>query len=178
MSMPRPLFLAFIIWVVAAGTAAADDPSKEFWPEIDTWVRLSPAWRFSLFVPISENLDTHYREGNLLLQGDYAWGTSDRQADSGRDRRLVSARRDRRERDVPVRLPFVGDACPRAERDSARVLRYEPLFATGPHARHRQKLVTMAASNRTRITGIGRRCHRARSNAAGIGLKFSRVEGR
>jgi hypothetical protein len=78
MSMPRPLFLAFIIWVVAAGTAAADDPSKEFWPEIDTWWRISPAWRVSLFVPISENLDTHYREGNLILQGDYAWGTSSR----------------------------------------------------------------------------------------------------
>jgi hypothetical protein len=74
----RPVLLAFIIWFVAAGTAAADDPSKEFWPEIDAWWRVSPAWRLSLFVPISENLETHYREGNLILQTDYAWGKSDR----------------------------------------------------------------------------------------------------
>ena len=40
--------------------------------EIDTWLRLSPAWRASLFVPLSDNLDTHYREGNLIPQVDYA----------------------------------------------------------------------------------------------------------
>jgi hypothetical protein len=70
--------LAFIIWLAAAGAASADDPAKEFWPEIDTWLRLSPAWRLSLFVPISQNLETHYREGNLILQGDYAFGQTDR----------------------------------------------------------------------------------------------------
>jgi hypothetical protein len=30
--------------------------------------------RVSIFVPLSENLDTHYREGNLIPQVDYAWG--------------------------------------------------------------------------------------------------------
>jgi hypothetical protein len=74
----RPVLLALSVWLMAAGTAVADDPSKEFWPEIDIWWRVSPAWRLSLFVPISENLETHYREGNLILQGDVAWGTSDR----------------------------------------------------------------------------------------------------
>jgi hypothetical protein len=70
----RAVRLAVMIWLVAAGTAVADDPTKEFWPEIDTWLRFSPAWRASLFVPLSENLDTHYREGNLILQADYAFG--------------------------------------------------------------------------------------------------------
>ena len=74
----RPALLALIIWFMAAGTAGADDPAKEFWPEIDTWLKLSPAWRLSLFVPISTNLETDYREGNLILQCDYAFGQSNR----------------------------------------------------------------------------------------------------
>jgi hypothetical protein len=76
-----------MIWLAAAGAALADPPSKEFWPEIDTWLRLSPAWRLSLFVPISDNLDTHYREGNLIPQVDYAWSKSSRR------RRLVDEER-------------------------------------------------------------------------------------
>lgn len=63
-----------ILWLAAAGAALADPPSKEAWPEIDTWLRLSPAWRLSVFVPLSENLETHYREGNLIPQVDYAFG--------------------------------------------------------------------------------------------------------
>jgi hypothetical protein len=63
-----------MVSLLAAGVARADPPSNEFWPEVDTWLRLSPAWRLSLFVPISENLDTHYREGNLIPQVDYAFG--------------------------------------------------------------------------------------------------------
>jgi hypothetical protein len=47
-------------------------------PEVHTWWRVSPAWRLSLFVPISESIDTRYREGNLILQGDHAWGKSGR----------------------------------------------------------------------------------------------------
>lgn len=70
---------ALLIWLAAAAVAGADPPAKEFWPEIDTWLRLSNAWRLSLFVPISENLDTHYREGNLIPQVDYAFGQTRRQ---------------------------------------------------------------------------------------------------
>lgn len=69
----RPVRLAFIVWLGVAGPALAQ-PSYEFWPEIDTWLRLSPAWRLSLFVPISKNLETHYREGNFIPQVDYAFG--------------------------------------------------------------------------------------------------------
>jgi hypothetical protein len=78
MNMRRRTCATVLVWLVTAGTALADPPSREFWPEIDTWLRLSPVGRVSLFVPISENLDTHYREGNLIAQGDYAWGTSKR----------------------------------------------------------------------------------------------------
>jgi hypothetical protein len=63
-----------VLWLAAAGTAAAQNVARESWPEVDAWWRLSPAWRLSLFVPISENLDTHYREGNLIPQVDYAFG--------------------------------------------------------------------------------------------------------
>jgi hypothetical protein len=62
-----------MVWLAAAGVAGAQ-PSYEFWPEIDTWLRLSPAWRLSLFVPVSKNLETHYREGNFIPQVDYAFG--------------------------------------------------------------------------------------------------------
>jgi hypothetical protein len=70
----RTCYIALLIWLAAAGAVAAGPPSKEIWPEIDTWLRLSPAWRLSLFVPISENLDTHYREGNLIPQVDFGFG--------------------------------------------------------------------------------------------------------
>lgn len=70
----RPVCLALVVWLVATGAAVADEPSQEFWPEIDIWWRLSPEWRLSVFVPISKNIETDYREGNLILQADYAWG--------------------------------------------------------------------------------------------------------
>jgi len=70
----RLVCLALLLWIGVASTAGADEPSKEFWPEIDTWLRLSPAWRLSMFTAVSKNIETAYREGNLLLQADYAWG--------------------------------------------------------------------------------------------------------
>ena len=66
-----------MLWLLSAGAAVAGDPAQEFWPEIDVWLRLSPEWRLSVFVPISENIDTQYREGNVILQGDYAFGKPD-----------------------------------------------------------------------------------------------------
>jgi Protein of unknown function (DUF2490) len=66
--------LALVVWLGAARTAAADEPQLEFWPEIDTWLRFSPAWRMSLFTALSKNIETAYREGSLILQADYAWG--------------------------------------------------------------------------------------------------------
>jgi hypothetical protein len=79
----RTVTAALAAWLMAAGAAGADPPTYEFWPEIDTWLRLSNAWRLSVFVPISQNLETQYREGNLILQADYSW------AESSRRRRLV-----------------------------------------------------------------------------------------
>ena len=74
----RTVCMAAIVWSLMMGTANADDPSREFWPEIDTWWRLSPAWRVSLFVPISRNVETDYREGNFIPQVDFAWGRPNR----------------------------------------------------------------------------------------------------
>ena len=99
---------ALLIWLAAAGSARADPPSTEFWPEIHTWLRLSPAWRLSVFVPLAENLDTHYREGNLILQADYAWAETNR------------------------KRPLVNEGALRPQRDSARVLRPEPSPVAAP----------------------------------------------
>ncbi len=52
----------------------AQESTAEFWPEVDTWFKLNPQWRVSVFVPISKNLESDYREGSLVLQGDYAFG--------------------------------------------------------------------------------------------------------
>jgi hypothetical protein len=71
---PRQVLLALLVWLAATGGADADDASKELWPEIDLWLRLSPVWRLSLFLPIASNIETDYREGNIVLQADYAWG--------------------------------------------------------------------------------------------------------
>ena len=60
------------------GPGTTDDPSREFWPEIDTWWRRSPAWRVSLFVPVSRNVETDYRKGNFIPQVDFAWGKPNR----------------------------------------------------------------------------------------------------
>ena len=70
----RAVWLALMVWLQVAGAAIADEPATEFWPEVDIWWRLSPAWRLSLFVPISKNIETDYREGNVIPQVDYAWG--------------------------------------------------------------------------------------------------------
>ena len=74
----RLVCLALMVWLGATGAAFADEPAYEFWPEIDLWLRLSPAWRLSMFLPLSENLETDYREGSLILQADYAWGKGSR----------------------------------------------------------------------------------------------------
>ena len=81
----RCVCLALVVGLAASGTAFAQEPAKEFWPEVDAWWRTSPVWRLSLFVPISKNLDTHYREGNLIAQADFAWGKTD----FVRERRLL-----------------------------------------------------------------------------------------
>ena len=74
----RLVCTVLLVWIGAAGGAVAEEPSKELWPEVDLWLRLSPSWRLSLFVPLSHNIETDYREGALLLQADYAWGKTGR----------------------------------------------------------------------------------------------------
>ncbi len=74
----RSIGLALLTGLAAVGVAVADEPQREVWPEVDVWLRLSPAWRVSLFVPISRNIETAYREGNLIPQVDYAFGKTRR----------------------------------------------------------------------------------------------------
>jgi hypothetical protein len=70
----RAACLALLVLLGATGVAGAGEQSKELWPEIDFWLRLSPAWRLSSFVALSKNIETDYREGSFLFQADYAWG--------------------------------------------------------------------------------------------------------
>ena len=46
--------VAAVVWLLAIATAKADDSSEEFWPEVDTCWRVSPAWRVSLSSPSRE----------------------------------------------------------------------------------------------------------------------------
>jgi uncharacterized protein DUF2490 len=68
------IWLALMVWLGSTRAVIAGESSKEFWPEVDLWLRLTPAWRLSMFIPITKNIDTNYREGNLIVQGDYAFG--------------------------------------------------------------------------------------------------------
>ena len=70
----RQACLALLMWLVTAGVSSAQESTTEFWPEVDLWWKVSPTWRLSLFVPISKNIETAYREGNIILQGDHAFG--------------------------------------------------------------------------------------------------------
>lgn len=72
----RSVLTIIAFCLIVPGIMNAQDPSTEFWPEIDLWYRLSPAWRLSMYLPLSKNIDTKYREGAILFQGDYAWGRS------------------------------------------------------------------------------------------------------
>jgi hypothetical protein len=96
---PRACCLALIGTLLVAPGARAQESAVEFWPEVDVWWRLTPAWRLSLFVPTSRNLETHYREGNFIPQVDYAWG----QLSGTHARRLVDEHRSRRMRPFMVR---------------------------------------------------------------------------
>ena len=80
--------------------AKAQESTTEFWPEVDVWLRVSPEWRFSVFVPVSKNIETKYREGNLILQADYAWGKTKRP----QIRRLLD------ENLVQIMKPYLGRA--------------------------------------------------------------------
>jgi Protein of unknown function (DUF2490) len=96
--------LALLIWLLTTAGSAAQDSTLEFWPEVDVWWRVSPAWRLSLFVPISQNIETAYREGNLILQGDYAWGRSHHL----RRRRLLDENRAQNMKALLVRGGYLG----------------------------------------------------------------------
>jgi hypothetical protein len=74
----RAAGLALLVWLGATGGAVAGETAKEFWPEVDLWLRLTPAWRLSMFASLSNNKETDYREGSVLLQADYAWGKTGR----------------------------------------------------------------------------------------------------
>lgn len=54
----------------------AQETVKEFWPEMDIWLRLPAHWRASMYIPFSRNLETNYREGSIVLQVDHAFGRS------------------------------------------------------------------------------------------------------
>ena len=68
------------------------------------WWRLSPAWRVSLFVPISRNIETAYREGNFIPQVDYAWG----KPNSFHETRMLDESRAQAMKAMMVRTGYLG----------------------------------------------------------------------
>ena len=68
--------LIVLSFFLGLSTLRAQESTVEFWPEIDVWLRLSPRWRVSVFVPLSRNLETNYREGNFAAQVDYVFGST------------------------------------------------------------------------------------------------------
>jgi hypothetical protein len=97
-----PIRLGLVLLSLLAGEGAARAQSFEFWPEVDTWVRFSPAWRVSVFVALSKNIETNYREGSFVAQADYAWGQT------RYDRRLLDESRAHQMKRFLVRGGYLG----------------------------------------------------------------------
>jgi hypothetical protein len=70
----RVVWSGIVAGLILTTNVFSQEVTREFWPEIDVWWRVTPSWRFSMFLPIAKNVETKYREGNIILQGDYVWG--------------------------------------------------------------------------------------------------------
>lgn len=70
----RIIVLMVIVFLSTTNIIIAQETSKEYWPEIDIWYKVSPSWRFSCYIPLSKNLETNYREGSFVTQADFSWG--------------------------------------------------------------------------------------------------------
>lgn len=67
-----------LLYMSILNSCFGQDSSKEFWPELDVWYKLTPSWRASVLIPLSRNIETNYREGSFVLQADYSWGRAKR----------------------------------------------------------------------------------------------------
>lgn len=74
----RVTFIISALVILSIARVLGQETSKEFWPELDVWWKITPQWRVSMYVPFSSNLETKYREGSIVAQGDYQWGNSKR----------------------------------------------------------------------------------------------------
>jgi len=70
----RIIVITVVVGMGMTTVTKAQETSKEFWPEIDIWWKVSPSWRFSFFIPLSKNVETNYREGSFIAQTDFSWG--------------------------------------------------------------------------------------------------------
>jgi hypothetical protein len=70
----RMICIGLFICTVTSTRVIAQNSSFEFWPETDIWYRVSPSWRLSAFIPITKYHESKYRDLNIYLQADYAWG--------------------------------------------------------------------------------------------------------
>jgi hypothetical protein len=69
----RWIVITIGFWLIS-DSAFTQGSSFEFWPETDIWYRLNQSWRLSAFVPITKYNESKYRDLNIYLQSDYAWG--------------------------------------------------------------------------------------------------------
>ncbi len=75
--MRSNLFVTLFVLMMSLSlthTGIAQNSSFEFWPETDIWYRLTPSWRLSAFIPITKYNESKYRDLNIYLHADYAWG--------------------------------------------------------------------------------------------------------
>jgi hypothetical protein len=65
--------LAIALGAACACPAAAQDASKEVWPEVDVWVKLGPKVKLYFPVSLSRNRETQYTEGLVGARLDYSF---------------------------------------------------------------------------------------------------------
>lgn len=93
------LFMVFTVTYIVN----AQKISYEFWPETDIWYRLSPEWRLSCYLPITKYNESKYRDLNIYLQADYAWGKTKNPF----YKRLMDENKEQKIRAWMVRLGFM-----------------------------------------------------------------------
>jgi hypothetical protein len=70
----RIVVIVLFFYPLITSGVRAQNSSFEFWPETDIMYSLSPSWRLSAFIPVTKYHESKYRDLNIYLQADYAWG--------------------------------------------------------------------------------------------------------
>ena len=79
MKISNPAFAALALALIAADVRAQTTTSNEFWPELDTWIKLDDATRLLLTTDAKRDRDSGDRvDSDIAAYVDYRFSGTDR----------------------------------------------------------------------------------------------------